>query len=1053
MVYRKWMVRGIVYGIISVAAIGALVYQRWTNPGAVREQVIAEIGKTFPGAHVSVDSARLRILGGIQLIGLRLTRDDDDQKREFLHVPSAIFYHDKEKILDGELTLRKIELIRPRLRIRRERDGSWNFKDLMGPSKPDEPLTSQPAIVIHQGTLVFEDRSIPGKYSSIEVNDISLTIINDPLPRLKIHGAANTELLGKLQLQGSIDRASGETDVAFKAAQIPLTQVLLSRLPVQCPNDVLVGLQLNATVNIEGKLSYQPGQAEPMYYDVHAEVQNGKVQHPKLALPLDNLNLKVHCNNGELQLESLSAQSGTAEIEARGNGKVPCIDQDFELHLDLKHVMLGPKLQEKLPEKLRELHEMFHPDGPITIHIACARRDGEWALLSSGHPSQVSLRPEKVTAAFNEFYYPLEQVTGDIDYNLLNSHIEVRLQAKAGPRDVFVNGHWTGEDEKADVDFDIKGYDIPIDAKLVNALPPGLKTFVESFHATGRIDVKSRIRREPGKEFRNEYHIHVKDSAVKWDSLPVPLSKVNGFIDVYPEHWTFNDFQASHKGGQVVINGKSIPRDDKGFDHGISLDITGTNITLDDEFADALRHMKEMHKTWETFRPSGLLNFKAVVHRPSADLKDLEVFVKADGCSAKPTFFPYRMQDISGNFRFHKMRLEIDKLRAKHEQAVLGLDHGAVDLNPRGGYYAKLDDIQIQGLQVDEEFTQALPKKLQDFARALKLNDPLKLKTQVVISQPPETGKPPDIFWDGQLWMYEARFTTGLEFKNVTGTLACVGRVNGNDIVGIDGNLLLDRATLYDQPFKKVHAKFQMRDTSPDIMLVGVRAPLFGGDVTGQIRVDLNTSLRYDMNLTLSQMNMAEWGQHNLGPKSQLSGAANARLYLRGFGTGLDSLEGNGAIDIPRGHLYNLPFLLDLLKFLGLHWPDRTAFEEFHAGFAIQGPKLQVQRLDLLGAAVSLSGKGDLDLNTKDVKLDVYPMWGRVEQLLPPMLRPYPTTFSKNLLTVEVRGKVSSNPKDLKFQLKPMPVIVDPLLLLRDRMTGQGNNETPEVRRGLRIWD
>jgi hypothetical protein len=411
------------------------------------------------------------------------------------------------------------------------------------------------------------------------------------------------------------------------------------------------------------------------------------------------------------------------------------------------------------------------------------------------------------------------------------------------------------------------------------------------------------------------------------------------------------------------------------------------------------------------------------------------------------------MQDISGNFRFHKMRLEIDKLRAKHEQAVLGLDHGAVDLNPRGGYYAKLDDIQIQGLQVDEEFTQALPKKLQDFARALKLNDPLKLKTQVVISQPPETGKPPDIFWDGQLWMYEARFTTGLEFKNVTGTLACVGRVNGNDIVGIDGNLLLDRATLYDQPFKKVHAKFQMRDTSPDIMLVGVRAPLFGGDVTGQIRVDLNTSLRYDMNLTLSQMNMAEWGQHNLGPKSQLSGAANARLYLRGFGTGLDSLEGNGAIDIPRGHLYNLPFLLDLLKFLGLHWPDRTAFEEFHAGFAIQGPKLQVQRLDLLGAAVSLSGKGDLDLNTKDVKLDVYPMWGRVEQLLPPMLRPYPTTFSKNLLTVEVRGKVSSNPKDLKFQLKPMPVIVDPLLLLRDRMTGQGNNETPEVRRGLRIWD
>src|SRR5437016_3258175 len=145
MVWRKWIVRGIVWGIFSAVGLGAVAYQRWTNPGAVREQVIAEIGKTFPGAHVSVDSARLRILGGIQPNGLRLTRADDSEKSEFLHVPSAIFYHDKEKILDGELRLRKIELIRPRLRLRRERDGSWNLKDLL--RKPsDGPMTPVPAI-------------------------------------------------------------------------------------------------------------------------------------------------------------------------------------------------------------------------------------------------------------------------------------------------------------------------------------------------------------------------------------------------------------------------------------------------------------------------------------------------------------------------------------------------------------------------------------------------------------------------------------------------------------------------------------------------------------------------------------------------------------------------------------------------------------------------------------------------------------------------------------------------------------------------------------------
>src|ERR1051326_1165813 len=116
---RKWIVRGGADGIMGAAVGAGVLYQRWTNPGAVREQVITEIGKTFPGASVSVDSARLRILGGIQLNGLRLSRLDDPEKHEFLQVPSAIFYHDKEKILDGQLKLRKIELFRPRLRVRK----------------------------------------------------------------------------------------------------------------------------------------------------------------------------------------------------------------------------------------------------------------------------------------------------------------------------------------------------------------------------------------------------------------------------------------------------------------------------------------------------------------------------------------------------------------------------------------------------------------------------------------------------------------------------------------------------------------------------------------------------------------------------------------------------------------------------------------------------------------------------------------------------------------------------------------------------------------------
>jgi len=493
----------------------------------------------------------------------------------------------------------------------------------------------------------------------------------------------------------------------------------------------------------------------------------------------------------------------------------------------------------------------------------------------------------------------------------------------------------------------------------------------------------------------------------------------------------------------VILNGKSYPRRDAKGEKSIFLEITGRNVPLDDQLRDALVKMPGLHKAWETFKPQGNLYFTALVHRPSADLKDLKVEVDARGSSAKPTFFPYLIEDISGQFKFHNYSLDIAKLRAKHGETVIAMDKGTVDLDARGGYYADLTDVSLRAFRIDEDFIRALPSgKLPAAAKALNLHDPMRVTTRLVIAQAPETGKSPDVYWDGKAELYGANLNVGFDFKNVTGELACVGRYNGQ-MVGLDGNLLVEHASLFEQPFKKVHAKFAMRDSSPDVLLVGLRAPIYGGDVVGQVRVDLNSALRYEMNLTASQINLAEFGRHNLGPKSQLSGIAGGRLHLTGFGSGMDSLDGNGSIDIPRGHFYNLPFLLDLLKFLGLHWPDRTAFEEFHSGFSIQGSKVNIQKLDLLGSAVSLSGKGDFDLLTKNLHLEVYPMWGRVEQFMPQQIRPFPTTLSKNLLTVDVRGKLTGNPKDVKYRMKPLPLVVDPLLLLRDRVMGVESGKTP----------
>src|SRR5262245_12389356 len=127
MTFRKWMVRGLVFGVLGALAAAALLYQLWTNPAATRRQVLAQLDKTFTGAHVRLDSARLRLLGGISFSELRMARRDDIDRTDFLYVPSGIIYHDKERLANGDLAVRKIELNGARVRVVRDREGRWNL--------------------------------------------------------------------------------------------------------------------------------------------------------------------------------------------------------------------------------------------------------------------------------------------------------------------------------------------------------------------------------------------------------------------------------------------------------------------------------------------------------------------------------------------------------------------------------------------------------------------------------------------------------------------------------------------------------------------------------------------------------------------------------------------------------------------------------------------------------------------------------------------------------------------------------------------------------------
>ena len=110
MLWNKWVIRGLIGLLLALLATGGVAFVRWTNPAAIRALVAEQLGQRFVAVQVSLDSARLRLLGGILARDLRIARSNGLSRADFLYVPTAVLYHDKEQLLDGKVAIRKIDL-------------------------------------------------------------------------------------------------------------------------------------------------------------------------------------------------------------------------------------------------------------------------------------------------------------------------------------------------------------------------------------------------------------------------------------------------------------------------------------------------------------------------------------------------------------------------------------------------------------------------------------------------------------------------------------------------------------------------------------------------------------------------------------------------------------------------------------------------------------------------------------------------------------------------------------------------------------------------------
>jgi hypothetical protein len=1040
---RKWVVRGLVIVVVSCCISAGVFYQQWTNPTAVREQVVEMLEKQFPGAMVTLDGARMRLFGGVVLTELRLTRREIGDKSEVLHIPSATVYPDKERLVKGEFAIRLIEMCRPRIHMVRNKDGTWNVSGLIGLTEPKCPL---PTIVIQDGSLVIEDRLAgPARW---EIHDVNLTLLNDPVTCLTFSGTGKSETLGGVELRGRWQRDTGVTALALETNSLCVNKELVQYVAGLYPHKNLAGLQVEGWADLKVILNYTPKATPALTHDVRCQLRQFRVDHPDLPVPLHNLSAALHCNGTKLTLERLKAAADKGHVECQGWADAANPEENFALELTALHLPLKKELADRLPDNGKNLFYTYNPVGNAKVQLQCEMKAGKWLR------NHISLQPDSVSMCWNRFTYPIDRLTGTIEHDFVEQLSKFDAVGYAGTQPVTIKGHWKGAGVGRDALVEVTAQDLPLDKKLADALGSlgeSIQRQVLAFHPTGRCQFHGIFKHVPGElESRSLYQVHFTNCKVKWDEFPYPLEEVCGDLLIYPHHYEYKNFHGKHNGGEVDITGQTLPRSGSDQDGKLIMAIIGRNLCIDADLRGALVPFKGLSKAWDTFAPAGRLGFQVQIERLPGKPHELDVTVDVAGCAIKPNFFQYQLHDVTGQFHYAKNKVDIANFTARHNNSQMSIEHGTIDLDAEhGGFYAKLSNLVGNPMLADDGLLGALPKGLRTTMETVNLKDqPFAFEAkQVVVSQGHDPARPPEIYWNGCVWVRDVELRAGIDLNHVTGTVACRGLHDGNKLASLQGNIYFNEATVFKQPFKDVHSHFYIPENEPDAMVFTLtQAPIFGGDISGLARLEFGSTasgMRYDIDLTAAQIQLEEFGRHNLGPEPLLHGIAAARLHLYGHGADIDRMEGNGSIDVPYSpltRLLNLPPLVALLKFLGLRLPDRTAFEEAHAVFAIHGKRASVSKLDLLGNVISLYGQGEVNLDGTEVMLDFYPSWGRAEQIpLPPVVRELPSTISKQLMKIEMRGQLGGKDGDLQFSRVPVPGIVGPLLQMRDRLMGWAN--------------
>jgi hypothetical protein len=197
---------GIAVAIIVVVIIGLTIFVKsYLRSDRLKAIIIPKI-EDFTGRKASIGNIDVSLFKGIDVDGISLM--DKEGKTEFLKVREFVLNYSLLPLLHKQLVIKKIEVVAPSVALVREKDGTYNFSDILEKAKAgkkeEKPAGAEEGgvpfsvvtdkIAVQDVTMTFSDKQ--GVIPAVSLaSDIDLRVLAEKGATPEISGKVNVKAL------------------------------------------------------------------------------------------------------------------------------------------------------------------------------------------------------------------------------------------------------------------------------------------------------------------------------------------------------------------------------------------------------------------------------------------------------------------------------------------------------------------------------------------------------------------------------------------------------------------------------------------------------------------------------------------------------------------------------------------------------------------------------------------------------------------------------------------------------------------------------------------